>query len=92
MGKALCVSWRISIESEIIENLRFLISSAKERNTEQGVKTFTSYLTRLSEPNSNGEALKELYRELSGMQRFVDFNNKEWKAVQAIFNAIESNH
>jgi len=24
------------------------------------------------------------------MQRFADFNNKEWKAVQAIFNAIEA--
>ena len=82
---------RVAINSEIIENLRFLLSSAKERNTEQGIKTFASYLNRLSAFSDSSEAYKELYRELSGMQRFADFNNKEWQAVKAIFNAIEAN-
>ncbi|UTW48773.1 hypothetical protein [Bacterioplanoides sp. SCSIO 12839] len=79
------------MSSEIIENLRFLMSSAKERNIEQGVNTFSSYIEKLSSTNSGQLVYEDLYRELSGIQRFADFNNKEWQAVQAIFNAIESN-
>ncbi|WP_196161824.1 hypothetical protein [Reinekea sp. G2M2-21] len=76
---------------EIIENLRFLICSAKERNIEQGVNTFNSYIDKLSNTNNEQLVCEDLFRELSGMQRFADFNNKEWQAVQAIFNAIASN-
>jgi hypothetical protein len=80
----------MSIKREIIDNLQFLISSAKERDSEQGIKTFTSYINKLAESNNDNKICKELYHELSGMQRFADFNSKEWEAVQAIFNTIES--
>ncbi|ARD22990.1 hypothetical protein ACFOD0_15845 [Shewanella intestini] len=79
------------MNSEIIENLRFLISSAKDRDIEQGVSTFNSYIEKLSSTSSEKLVCEDLYRELSGMQRFADFNTKEWQAVQAIFNAIETN-
>jgi len=56
----------------------------------QGVATFTNYLSRLSDSGSHSQIYKELYQELSSMQRFADFNKKELRAVQAIFDAIEA--
>ncbi len=82
--------WRLSIKSEIVEKLNFLISSAYGRKTEQGVKTFAHYLKLINEPCVDVKTYKALYHELSGMQRFADFNNQEWQAVQAIFKTIEA--
>lgn len=78
------------MKSEIIANLSFLLSSAKERGIVQGVKTFSAYIEKLDDTKDERAVYDSLYRELSGMQRFADFDNKEWQAIQAIFHAIES--
>lgn len=78
------------MKPEIIANLSFLVSSAKERDIVPGVKTFSAYIEKLSDAKDERAVYDSLYRELSGMQRFADFDNKEWQAIQAIFHAIES--
>lgn len=86
------VIWQrnVSIKSEIIANLSFLISSAKERGTQQGIETFSRYIELLSATNNEQETVEELYNELSSMQRFADFNRKEWQSLQIIFSTIAS--
>ena len=76
--------------SLIIANLSFLISSAKERGTQQGIGTLSRYIELLSATNDEQETVEELYNELSSMQRFADFNRKEWQSLQTIFSTIES--
>ncbi len=87
----LCIfsRWHI-LNTDIIENLKFLIASAESRGVEQGIKTYSYYIDRLTNGQSDKSDYDDLYRELSSLQRFADFNDREWQAVLAIFNAIET--
>ncbi|MGL1115852.1 hypothetical protein, partial [Vibrio vulnificus] len=78
------------VNQEIIDNLQFLLLSAKERGLEQGVASFSFYIEKLSCANNERFVYEELYCSLSGMQRFADFTHKEWQAVQFIIRAVES--
>ncbi|MFG1495170.1 hypothetical protein ABMA57_00965 [Saccharospirillum sp. HFRX-1] len=78
------------MKPDIIENLQFLISSAQQRNLEQGIQTFNYYIEELTRTNYGPQVCEYLYNELSSMQRFAEFNDREWQAVLAIFKAIES--
>lgn len=78
------------IKTEIIDNLNILITSAKQRETEQGINTFSAYIKLLNSSKGEDKIYKSLYHELSGMQRFAHFTNDEWQAVNNIFSEIES--
>ncbi|TXR54852.1 DUF6630 family protein [Reinekea thalattae] len=79
------------VKAEIIENLIFLIASAKERNIDQGVTTFSYFAEDLKHDSCNvNELYESLYRNISGMSRFADFTDDEWCAVESITGHIEA--
>ncbi|WP_295891577.1 hypothetical protein [uncultured Vibrio sp.] len=78
------------MRNEILDNLKFLLSSAEEQGTEQGVKTYSHYIDQLSCDNCESSVYESLHQTLSGMQRFASFNSKEWQSIHFILEATQT--
>ena len=72
------------ISSEVIDCLLQIITSTKNRDSEQGVKVFNVFIEKLRLGKEAGSLLTELIRHLSGIEAHGHFTDEEYKSVNRI--------
>lgn len=76
-------------KNEILEAVSFLLQSANERNTSQGVLVYTKIIEMLGDAKDGqevAEILGKLNRSLSGMEAHGDFTDDECERVLFLRN------